>query len=192
MEKEFYFKAFVYNSHIQAILVAILFFCVIILSPFAIIFGYLFPELNNSNNSLGSNLFKMGMIGAPLIYLYVRSLVYFFKKEIVAKIDDFRLTMFNSKNKKEYVNMKFDTNFNIRIVDRVANELNRTFHIVIKRDKKLKLIFWSSKKIKETNKDFIDFEEFKLDLELVLDKLDVKKERKETYQGQILAKTYSN
>lgn len=192
MEKEFCFKAFVYNSHIQAILIAILFFCIIILLPFAIIFGYLFPGFNNSNNSLTNNLLKIGLVGFPLVYLYVRFLVYFFKKEILVQMNDFQLIMFDSKSKKEYVKVYFDTNFTILIVDRVVNELNRTFHIVIKREGKSKLIFWSAKKIKETNQDFIDFEEFKIDLEFFLNKLNVKKEIKETYQGQILAKTYTN
>lgn len=192
MEKEFCFKAFVYNSHIQAILVAIFFFCVIILLPFAMIFGYLFPEWNSSNNALANNLLKFGLVGLPLVYLYVRCLIYFFKKQIIVQINDFRLIMHNSKNKKEYINIQFDNNFNIRIVDRIVNELNRTFHIVLKREKKSKLIFWSAKKIKETNQEFIDFEEFKIHLESILDKLNIKKDIDKTYQGQIIVKIYKN
>ncbi|MGB0788818.1 MAG: hypothetical protein ACPGQR_04715 [Marinirhabdus sp.] len=144
-------------------------FCLIVILPFTVIFGYFHTGWDQGTASLGSTLLKFAIVALPLGFLYVQALFYFYKKEVIAKIDTLKLTIANNKNEKEYINMELDSDFYVRLIDRAANNTNKTLQVIVKGNKKRCLIFSSGKKLMDDNQEFINFEQFKLALEANLE-----------------------
>ncbi len=162
-EQEFEFEAFVYTNYIWIIFVISGLFYLIVFIPFNRIVEYFWgwELINDFRFPLMKKLSIFAFIVTPFTLIYIKSLIYIFKKKITAKIDKKnQVTMQKNGLDKSVFTLDTRKPFTIELIEREVDETNKTYIIKLKNEKNKIINLSCPKKIIKNNKKFVAFQEF--------------------------------
>jgi len=163
IDQEFEFEAFVYTYYIWIVLIAFGLFYLMVFIPFNWSIGYFWgwELVNDFKYPLMKKLSIFTFIVTPFTLIYIKSIIYIFKKKITIKID--KKNQINIQKNglgKSIFTLDIRNPFTIELIEREVNETNKTYIIKFKNEKNKIINLSCPKKIIKKNKKFVVFQEF--------------------------------